>query len=98
MPEIVKEVPGGWNIVGRPSLDYDRLFDGQVWCLRRGADFRGKPINARQSVAKHAKRRNVRVRTKVTDDALYLQMVTAPKEWPSAADRESAARLSTALA
>jgi hypothetical protein len=57
---------------------WDEWFDGSVWELTSGEDFKGQPVTFRASAVAQASRRGGKVRTrKIRDDSgvqrLYLQ-------------------------
>lgn len=53
--------------------DYEKLFNGEPWELKRDEDFHTKPSNAAISIRSAAKRRNMNVRIVASGTKLYVQ-------------------------
>jgi hypothetical protein len=66
---------------GRPTYDWDRLFDGEVHTLRRGKDFDVSALNVRTAAYAAAKARGCKVTTKELDaDTVELQAHSFPTD------------------
>lgn len=60
---------------GMRKYPYDKWFDGSVWKLVRGTDFKCQLISMQNCVAAKAARQRVRVRTAIIDGNLIIQMI-----------------------
>ena len=58
---------------------YDEWLDGRAWGLVGGVDFTCSPASLRASLAEAARGRNLRLRTRTTEDGLAVQAVP-PKD------------------
>lgn len=55
---------------------WEQWFDGQLWELTKGADFKTEPASFRSAAFLQAKRRDIKLRTRVVGDKFYLQALT----------------------
>ena len=86
-----------WRDVGRSSqYDWDALFDGQIWKLERGEDFKIVPVNFRSSVYRAAKGRGIKARVKIDGSTVYVQRKEIGVLYPTPLPRELSANGITA--
>jgi hypothetical protein len=73
MAQTVTAFPNG----GRRSnkYPYDEWLDGQIWLLVRGEDYDISPEGMRASIHNHAKREGIKVKTRISDEGLFVQLV-----------------------
>jgi hypothetical protein len=57
--------------------DYDKLFDGRIWKLKRDEDYENKATAARATLYIAAKRRGLKIKTSIVEDgnAIVVQSV-----------------------
>ena len=53
--------------MGSCSFDYDAVFDGKPWELKHGEDFNSRMQTFQSSLHQAARRRNLRLRTRIID-------------------------------
>lgn len=70
MPKRVSEFPtganGGWK---------DEWFDGDIWKFDYGTDFKVKPASFRANILAEAKRRNLKVKTRLTEKSVFMAAI-----------------------
>lgn len=75
MAKVVTELPkrkGGGK--GRAEkYNYDEWLDGQIWQLEEGTDFEVNKMSFMTSVRGAAKKRDLKLKSRVTDDAVIIQ-------------------------
>lgn len=66
---------------GNSSYNYDVLFNGDVWALKKGEDFQGKVNNVMMTLRKQAKSRGLQVLiAKKDDDTIVVKKVSGGEE------------------
>lgn len=78
MAKIVDEFPSGNTRT--PQYPYEDWFDGQIWALEKGEDFKTSVEGLRSSVHNAAKRMNIRVQTKIRGEVLFVQSLPEAEE------------------
>lgn len=71
----MKQVQGTkWGNGGRNLYDWDAILDGTEWQLTQGEDFTCAPSSFRSATIGAAKKRSMRVRTKIAGNAVIVLM------------------------
>lgn len=88
MPKKLKEWPADDVFARAPRgrvYDYDKLFDGEVWELVRGEDFRPKAQNVRLALKGAAKRMNkhLDIRSYTREDGTQVIVLQARDYTPA---------------
>ncbi len=74
MATVVKEMPKKAGGVGRqPKYIYADWLDGQIWLLKSGEDFNGKPESMRANINNAARKMGLKVVTRINPEGLWVQ-------------------------
>lgn len=71
-PETARSARGSGSKFKYP---WDEWFDGKMRKLQHGVDYELETRNMQRGILKKARQRNVRIRTAVEDDVIYLQRI-----------------------
>jgi hypothetical protein len=78
MARVLPELPGMARR-GAPKYEWEKFFDGQVWELTAGEDFKGDAEHFRSSIHGAASRFNVSVRTRILDGGRSIALQASDK-------------------
>lgn len=87
----IEEFPEKKRKAGDSYRKFDQCFDGRVWELVPGRDFKGKASNFRSAISSYARGLGYRVRTSVVDGSVYVQAIHSPAAGLEAAGAVEAA-------
>lgn len=74
MAKVITELPKKAGGIGRePKYPYDTWLDGQIWQLDVGDDFEGKPQSMRANINNAAKKKGLKVRSRIVETGLVIQ-------------------------
>lgn len=59
--------------------DYDKLFDGRIWKLKKDEDYDNKATSARATLYIAAKRRGLKIKTSIVEDGNAIIVQNAGK-------------------
>lgn len=71
--------------VKKAKYPWDQWADGSAWLLKRGEDYTVTDRAIRVTAAANARKRNLRVRTAMTEEGVVIQFL--PRSTPQAANR-----------
>ena len=71
-PETARSARGSGS---KSKYPWDEWFDGKMRKLQHGVDYELETRNMQRGILKKARQRNVRIRTAVEDDVIYLQRI-----------------------
>lgn len=73
MAKVVNTIPERGEQVGRKTYPWHKWFDGRIWELRQGKDFKPKALGFAQQAYTKGRAFKIKVTTAVRGNRVYVQ-------------------------